>query len=95
MTTMNYKTLALLCAVCASVAGCGGDSGDPDTLAAGQSATIKQGQTLHVPSDTVVDQGSNRVVITGHQNTVHVTAGAVVEVQADASGPADNLVIAN
>ncbi len=92
---MNSKTIATMIALCAALAACGGDDSDPDTLSAGQSVTIAHGQTLHVPSGTVVDSNGSQVTITGHQDTIHVAAGATVSVQAGASGPADNLVIAD
>jgi hypothetical protein len=92
---MNGKTILLVAALCAGLAACGGEGGDPDTLSAGQSATIGHGQTLHVPSDTIIDPSGSHFTIMGHQNTIHVNAGVVVAVQADASGAADNLVIAN
>ena len=92
---MNSKTIALTTALCAALAACGGDASDPGTLSAGQSVTIAHGQTLHVPSDTVINSNGNQVTVTGHQNTIHVAAGATVSVQAGASGPADNLVIAD
>ena len=92
---MNHTTLALLCAVAASVTACGGDDSDPDTLSAGQSATIHAGQTLHVPSDTIIDPSGSHFTIIGHGNTIDVAAGVVVAVQADASGAADNSVVAH
>lgn len=92
---MNSKTILLAAALCAGLAACGGEGSDPDTLSAGQSATIGHGQTLHVPSDTIIDPSGSHFTIMGHQNTIHVNAGVVVAVQADASGPADNLVVAN
>ena len=94
---MNSKTIALTIALCASLIACGGnDSGsDTDTLGPGQSATIAHGQTLHVPAGTVVDSNGSQITVNGHQNTIHVVAGATVTVAASASGPADNLVIAD
>ena len=92
---MNSKTILLAAALCAALAACGGEDGGPETLGPGQSATIEHGQTLHVPSDTIIDPSGSHFTIIGHQNTIHVSAGVVVAVQADASGAADNLVIAN
>jgi hypothetical protein len=92
---MNFRTIATLAALCASLAACGGDGSDPDTLSAGQSATIHSGQTLHVPSDTIIDPSGSHFTIMGHGNTITVAAGVVVAVQADASGAADNLVVAH
>ena len=92
---MNNKTFAVSIALCAALAAGGGDASDPDTLSAGQSVTIAHGQTLHVPSDTIIDSNGSQVTVMGHQNTIHVAAGATVSVQAGASGAADNLVIAD
>ena len=92
---MKSKSILLATTLCAALAACGGEGSDPDTLSAGQSATIGHGQTLHVPSGTSIDSNGSHITITGHQDTVHVSAGAVVTVQSDATGPADNLVIAN
>ena len=92
---MNGKTIVPAVVLCACLAACGGESSDPDTLSAGQSATIGHGQTLHVPSDTLIDPSGSHFTLIGHQNTIHVDAGVVIAVQADASGAADNLIIAN
>jgi len=92
---MNRRTFALTITLCAALAACGGEDATPDTLAAGQSTTMSHGQTLHVPSGTTIDSNGNQVVVTGHQNTIHVAAGATVSVQPGATGPADNLVIAD
>ena len=92
---MNSKTIALAAALCAGLAACGGDGSDPDTLGPGQSATIAHGQTLHVPSDTIIDPSGSHFTIIGHHNDITVSAGVVVAVQPDGSGAADNLVTAN
>ncbi|SFM42390.1 hypothetical protein [Rugamonas rubra] len=70
-------------------------SGKPAVLAAGKSVILNAGQSVMVPAGTVV-RGTNNTVITikGNLNTVHTTPGATVSVPADASGPADNTIIA-
>jgi hypothetical protein len=92
---MILRTFALAGALCMGLAACDGDDTIPQTrtLGAGQSYTIGPNQTFYVPSNTVVDSTSGRVTITGHKNTVNASVGAVVTAPADATGPADNLVI--
>lgn len=94
---MILRTTALASALCMSLAACGGDDTVPQTrtLGAGQSYAIGPNQTFYVPSNTVVDSSSGRVTITGHKNTVTATVGAVVTAPADATGPADNLVVSH
>ena len=94
---MILRTIALASVLCTGLAACGGDDTIPQTrtLGAGQSYPIGPNQTFYVPSYTVIDSSSGRVTITGHKNTVNVAVGAVVTAAADASGPADNLVISH
>jgi len=94
---MTLRTLTLVGALCAGLAACGGDDTVPQTrtLGAGQSYAIGPNQTFYVPSNTVIDSSSGRVTITGHKNTVTVSVGTVVTVAADATGPADNLVVSH
>ena len=94
---MDFKTITLAGALCASLAACGGGHDDTipqtRTLGAGQSYTMGPNQTFYVPSNTVVDSNGSHITITGHGNTVNALVGAVVTVAADATGPADNLVV--
>jgi hypothetical protein len=94
---MILRTTALASALCMSLAACGGDDTVPQTrtLSAGQSYAIGPNQTFYVPSNTVIDSSSGRVTITGHKNTITASVGAVVTVAADATGPADNLVVSH
>lgn len=94
---MILRTTALASALCMSLAACGGDDTVPQTrtLGAGQSYAIGPNQTFYVPSNTVIDSSSGRVTITGHKNTITASVGAVVTVAADATGPADNLVVSH
>lgn len=94
---MNFKTIALAGALCTGLAACGGDDTIPQTrtLAAGQSYTIGPNQTFYVPSNTTVDSTGSHVTITGHNNTITAAVGAVVTVAADATGPADNIVLSH
>lgn len=67
------------------------------TLSAGQRVVLARGQTAKVPyGTTVVQPGPNGsgVVLAGQKNTVEASAGVIVTVPADASGPADNVVVA-
>jgi len=94
---MNFEKIALVGALGASLAACGGGHDDTipqtRTLAAGQSYAIGPNQTFYVPSNTAVDSSGSHITITGHKNTVNALVGSVVTVAADASGPADNLVV--
>jgi len=78
---MNFDKIALVGALCASLAACGGGHDDTipqtRTLGAGQSYTIGPNQTFYVPSNTVVDSSGSHITITGHQNTVNALAGPV------------------
>lgn len=67
------------------------------TLGAGQSVILARGQRAKTPSGTTVIQpgpGGNAVMINGQNNTVNAGAGVIVSVSANATGPADNIVIA-
>ncbi|MBJ7310814.1 hypothetical protein ACFOLJ_18520 [Rugamonas sp. CCM 8940] len=106
---MTKSAQFLLALACAGLAACGGGydagpaaglpastaPGTPSALTAGKSIILNAGQTVMVPAGTVV-RGTNNTVITvnGHLNTVRTTPGATVTVPADASGAADNTVIA-
>jgi hypothetical protein len=65
------------------------------TLAAGQTVTLAAGQMLLVPAGTTVTSGTNSSSLQGQLNTVSAAAGAVVSVPANATGPADNVVMAH
>jgi hypothetical protein len=94
---MNFKTIVLAGALCSGLAACGGDDTIPQTrtLGAGQSYTLGPNQTFYVPSNTTIDSTASHVTITGHKNTVTASVGAVVTVAADATGPADNIVLSH
>ncbi len=67
------------------------------TLSAGQSVILARGQTAKAPPGTTVIQpgpGGSVANINGQKNTVHAGPGVIVTVAANASGLADNLVIA-
>jgi hypothetical protein len=72
---------------------------DPDytiTLAAGQSVILARGQRAKAPFGTAVIQpgpGGGAVTLNGQKNTVNASPGVIVSVPAEATGPADNLVI--
>lgn len=88
--------------ICAMVlAGCGGGNATGNeipaafkTLQAGQSITLAAGQTVNVPAGTTVQAGTNTINISGNNNKVSTSAGAVVTVSTSAQGPADNTVTA-
>lgn len=106
---MTKSAQLLIALACAGLTACGGGydagpaaglpaptaPGTPSVLAAGKSVILNAGQSVMVPPGTVV-RGTNNTVITinGHLNTVHTTPGATVTVPADASGAADNTIIA-
>jgi hypothetical protein len=92
---MNFKAIALVGALCTGLCACGGDDTVPQTrtLSAGQSYTMGPNQTFYVPSNTTVNSSGSTITITGHQNTINASVGAVVSVASDATGPADNLVV--
>ncbi len=94
---MNLKTTTVLGALCTSLCACGGDDTIPQTrtLGAGQSFEMRPNQTFYVPSNTTVVSSGNTITITGHKNTVNASVGSVVTVAADATGPADNIVLSH
>lgn len=65
-------------------------------LAPGQSITLVSGQSIKVPSGTTVQlpNSGGSMTLTGDNNTVNTIAGAVVSAPANATGPADNTVVA-
>jgi hypothetical protein len=66
------------------------------TLTAGQSVILARGQRAKAPFGTVVIQpgpGGSAVTLNGQKNTVNAFPGVIVSAPADATGPADNLVI--
>ena len=64
-------------------------------LAAGESIVLGSGQSVAVPSGTtIVWPDGTKVTLKGHQNIVNTTTGAVITVSQEATGPADNIVIA-
>ena len=65
-------------------------------LSAGQSVILARGQKAKVPYGTSVVQpgpGGRAVTLNGQMNTIDAGPGVIVTVPANASGPADNLVI--
>lgn len=85
----------------AALVGCGGGGDNapanpvPSVLLAGQSVTLTSGETINVPKGTVISgPGGNIVNLSGDNNTVNTSAGAIVSAPASATGPADNVVIA-
>lgn len=91
-TFATMAVAALLVSACG-----GGGSAQPNavTLSAGQSATLSSGETAMAPSGfTVKDANGSSYTVTGHLNTLNVSAGAVVTVSPTASGAADNAVVA-
>lgn len=93
---MRTMFAVLSAAILASGCGGGGADSPPSnvTLAAGQSITMSAGEVAEAPSGVVVNDHGSSVTINGHQNTVNVSAGAVVSVPAGATGAADNKIIA-
>ena len=94
--------------VCAALlTGCGKSTttlaaGQSVTLTAGQSVKVPEGATIRVSGSITVSGDKNNlsfdgttVSIRGHDNVVMTSAGAVVSVPDDATGPADNTVTAN
>jgi hypothetical protein len=94
----------LLCA--ALLTGCGENAttvapGQPVTLTGGQSVKVPAGATIRVSGNITVSGDKNNlsfdgavVTISGHDNIVMTSAGAVVSVPDGATGPADNTVTA-
>jgi hypothetical protein len=73
------------------------DSNNTITLGPGQSVILARGQTARVPFGTMVIQpgpGGSAITLNGQKNTVNAGAGAIVTAPADATGLADNVVIA-
>jgi len=72
------------------------DSNNTITLRAGQSVILAGGQTAKVPYGTVVSQpGGGTATLKGQKNTIRAGGGVIVSVPVGASGPADNLVVAD
>jgi hypothetical protein len=70
-------------------------AGTPLILKAGQSAILVGGQSARFPGGTTVScPGGGTVTVQGHHNTVNATAGTIVAVPLNATGEADNVVIA-
>lgn len=64
-------------------------------LAAGKSIVLGSGQSVAVPSGTtIVAPDGTTITLKGHRNVVNTTTGAVITVSYEATGPADNIVIA-
>jgi hypothetical protein len=97
---MNTQLIGSVALCVAAFSACGGGSDStpsaaPTTLSAGQSITLEKGQTVDVPAGTTVSApNGNVVVVQGHSNTVTTSPGSVVSVATSASGPADNIVVA-
>ncbi len=73
----------------------GGATEQLPPLAAGNSIVLGSGQSVAVPSGTtIVWPDGTKVTLKGHHNIVKTTSGAVVTVSYEATGPADNIVIA-
>jgi hypothetical protein len=72
------------------------NSGAPSTSATpGQSLTLHAGQSVKVQSGVKIKTvGGGLININGHNNTVVTPPGAVISVPDNATGPADNIVIA-
>jgi len=95
---------SLLCAVL--LAACGNSTtslapGQSVTLTAGQSVKVPAGATIRVSGGITVSGDKNNltfdgttVTISGHDNVVMTSAGAVVSVPEGITGPADNTVTA-
>ncbi len=67
------------------------------TLRPGDSVILARGQRANVPFGTSVIQpgpGGGAAVLKGQKNTVDAGAGVIVTVPVDATGPADNVVVA-
>lgn len=81
---------------------CGGGSGNsssststtsPVTLSAGSSTTMTANTSVKVPAGTTVTAPNHTIVtISGSSDTVITQAGALVNVPASATGPANNVV---
>ena len=92
--------------LCMLLAGCGDGTttltpGQSVTLTAGQSVKVPAGATIRVSGSITVSGDKNNlsfdgstVGISGHDNVVMTSAGAVVSVPDGATGPADNTVTA-
>jgi hypothetical protein len=63
------------------------------TLSAGTSVTLGPGQMLLVPAGTTVTANGGTSSLQNHLGTITTSAGSVVAVPANASGPADNVVM--
>ena len=103
---MNVKLKSITAALLVSgyLAACGGGSSNdgstaaptPTTLVAGQTVTLNAGDKVLVLAGTTVSTpDGNKIVLSGHSNTTNVRAGSTVSVPANATGAADNLVIAS
>jgi hypothetical protein len=62
------------------------------TLAPGQSIVLTSGETIMVPAGTMVSLNGSTVTVTGDNNTINTSAGAVVSAPISATGSADNTV---
>jgi hypothetical protein len=95
---MLKRILATMLVASAALAGCGGGgtSDEPAnvTLTGGQQVTMAAGEIAYAPSGFTVNDHGTITTSNVHHNTAHVKAGAVVTVPPDASGPADNEIIA-
>lgn len=64
-------------------------------IPAGGSHTMAAGEKVLVPSGAIVTSNGSAINISGSDNTINVTAGAVVRVPASSTGKADNTVVAS
>lgn len=95
---MSIKSIfaAFTCAM--ALASCGGGGSDTQqtaTLASGQSITLTAGESVKVPAGTTITASGSSITVSGDNNTIHTSAGAVVSVPSSASGTADNTITAS
>ncbi|MBA5635876.1 hypothetical protein H3H37_02280 [Duganella sp. LX20W] len=64
-------------------------------IPAGGSHTMVAGEKVMVPAGTIITSNGSTINLSGSNNTVNVTAGAVVQVPSSATGTADNTVVAS
>ncbi|MBA5686915.1 hypothetical protein [Rugamonas apoptosis] len=110
-TSRNYLAAVVALALAACGGGAGVPSGPivvapaintPATgangvqiIPAGGSHTMAAGEKVLVPSGAIVTSNGSTVNINGSDNTINVTAGAVVRVPSSSTGKADNTVVAS